>query len=65
MPRFPRNYLDTSFFNVMSQGINKSFIFQECKRLVKEFLKEKELELEELRNNKIELMELIKTFGTI
>ena len=65
MPRFPRNYLDTSFFHVMSQGINKSFIFQECKRLVKEFLKEKELELEELRNNKIELMELIKTFGTI
>ena len=29
MPRFPRNYLDTSFFHVMSQGINKNFIFED------------------------------------
>lgn len=27
MPRFPRNNLNTSFFHVMSQGINKEFIF--------------------------------------
>lgn len=29
MPRFPRNYLDTSFFHVMSQGINRNFIFED------------------------------------
>lgn len=29
MPRFPRNYLKTSFFHVMSQGINKNFIFED------------------------------------
>ncbi len=29
MPRCPRNYLDTSFFHVMSQGINKSYIFKD------------------------------------
>ena len=29
MPRYPRNYLDTSFFHVMSQGINKSYIFKD------------------------------------
>ena len=29
MPRYPRNYLDTSFFHVMSQGINKSYIFED------------------------------------
>ena len=27
MPRFPRNNLNTSFFHVMSQGINKEVIF--------------------------------------
>ena len=27
MPRFPRNYLKTSFFHVITQGINKSYIF--------------------------------------
>ena len=27
MPRFPRNYLKTSFFHVIAQGINKSYIF--------------------------------------
>lgn len=27
MPRYPRNYTNTSFFHVMTQGINKSFIF--------------------------------------
>ena len=29
MPRYPRNYLDTSFFHVMSQGINKNYIFKD------------------------------------
>lgn len=27
MPRKPRNYIETSFFHVMTQGINKSYIF--------------------------------------
>ena len=27
MPRYPRNCLNTSFFHVMTQGINKTFIF--------------------------------------
>ena len=27
MPRIPRKYLDTSFFHIMSQGINKEYIF--------------------------------------
>lgn len=27
MPRYPRNYSNTSFFHVMTQGINKSYIF--------------------------------------
>lgn len=27
MPRYPRNYIKTSFFHVMTQGINKLFIF--------------------------------------
>ena len=29
MPRIPRKYLDTSFFHIMSQGINKSYIFDD------------------------------------
>ena len=28
MPRFPRNYLNTSYFHVITQGINKSYIFE-------------------------------------
>lgn len=27
MPRYPRSYLNTSFFHIMTQGINKSYIF--------------------------------------
>ena len=27
MPRFPRKHLDTTFFHIMSQGINRSYIF--------------------------------------
>ena len=29
MPRYPRSYFKTSFFHVMTQGINKSHIFKE------------------------------------
>lgn len=28
MPRIPRNYMKTNFFHVMTQGINKSYIFE-------------------------------------
>lgn len=57
------NYRKINFIN------NEEYVFIDveedkellCKRLVKEFLEEKELKLEELRNNKIELRELIKT----
>lgn len=28
MPRYPRNYIKTNFFHVMSQGIDKSYIFK-------------------------------------
>ena len=28
MPRFPRSYIQTSFFHVITQGINKSYIFE-------------------------------------
>ena len=29
MPRSPRKYLDTTFFHIMTQGINKNYIFEE------------------------------------
>ena len=29
MPRFPRNYLETSSFHIITQGINKSYIFNQ------------------------------------
>ena len=29
MPRKPREFFNTSFFHVMSQGINKEYIFEE------------------------------------
>lgn len=29
MPRVPRFYSDTSFFHVMTQGINKEYIFNQ------------------------------------
>ena len=28
MPRFPRNYLQTTYFHIITQGINKSYIFK-------------------------------------
>jgi len=27
MPRFPRSYIQTSYFHIITQGINKSYIF--------------------------------------
>ena len=30
MPRLPRNYIKTSFFHVITQGINKSYIFEKA-----------------------------------
>ena len=30
MPRLPRSYIKTSFFHVITQGINKSYIFQKA-----------------------------------
>ena len=29
MPRKPRNYIETTFIHIMTQGINKSYIFNE------------------------------------
>lgn len=34
MPRCPRGYLNTSFFHVMTQGINKSYIFENPKDIL-------------------------------
>ena len=51
MPRFPRNYLNTSFFHVMTQGINKKYIFDEkedTKKYIKfmhELLKEYDIKI--------------------
>ena len=28
MPRVPRNYIKTSYFHVITQGINKNYIFK-------------------------------------
>ena len=28
MPRFPRNYIKTTAFHVITQGINRSYIFE-------------------------------------
>lgn len=30
MPRIPRSYIETSFFHVITQGINKSYIFEQA-----------------------------------
>ena len=29
MPRYPRNYIKTTYFHVIAQGINKNYIFEE------------------------------------
>ena len=28
MPRFPRNFIKTSYLHIMTQGINKTYIFE-------------------------------------
>lgn len=51
MPRIARNCLDTSFFHVMVQGINKEYIFKNNRyikrylQLMKEKLNREELEM--------------------
>ena len=45
MPRIARNYLKTSYFHIMTQGINKSFIFdnpEDIKYYIKSMFKLKE-----------------------
>lgn len=50
MPRFPRNNLNTSFFHVMSQGINKEFIvFEEIYKQIA--LKYKTFNCVQIRNS--------------
>ena len=48
MPRKPREFFNTSFFHVMSQGINKEYIFEE-KSYKNKYLK---LLFENTNNNK-------------
>ena len=38
MPRFPRSYIQTTFFHVITQGINKDYIF-EYKEDIKHYIK--------------------------
>lgn len=51
IPRIARNCLDTSFFHVMVQGINKEYIFKNNRyikrylQLMKEKLNREELEM--------------------
>ena len=52
MPRIPRNYLETKFFHIMTQGINKSYIFENKKdaeyyvKLICELAIEEELKVD-------------------
>ena len=46
MPRFPRSYVKTSFFHVITQGINRNYIFEnaeDIKYYIKVMYKLKEL----------------------
>ena len=51
MPRFPRKHIKTSFFHVITQGINKSYIFDKSEdikyyiRLIYKLSKEHEIEI--------------------
>ena len=51
MPRFPRKHIKTSFFHVITQGINKSYIFDKSEdikyyiKLIYKFSKEHEIEI--------------------
>lgn len=38
MPRIPKKYINTSFFHIMVQGINKEYIFN-CKKDIEKYLK--------------------------
>ena len=45
MPRFPRSYIKTSYFHIMVQGINKSYIFdypEDIKKYIKTLYSKKE-----------------------
>ena len=70
MPRIPRMYLDTEYFHVITQGINKSYIFdcpidiiknnkEECKEILEKILLEKSMSLEEIKKSEDELYRLI------
>ncbi len=51
MPRLPRSYIKTSFLHVMTQGINKSYIFEKEEdikqyiKIMKNLSKEQEIEI--------------------
>ena len=51
MPRFPRKHIKTSFFHVITQGINKSYIFDKSEdikyyiKLIYKLSKEHEIEI--------------------
>lgn len=51
MPRFPRSYIKTSFFHVITQGINKQYIFDQSEdikyyiKIMYELLKEHNIEI--------------------
>lgn len=47
MPRFPRSYIQTSFFHVITQGINKSYIFENAED-IKHYIKIMHKLIEEL-----------------
>ena len=51
MPRFPRTYIKTIFFHIITQGINKSYIFERSEdikfylRMMKKLSKEQEVKI--------------------
>lgn len=67
MPRFPRSYIKTSFFHVITQGINKQYIFDQSEdikyyiKIMYELLKEHNIEIIAycIMNNHVHI--LIKT----
>ena len=48
MPRFPRNYIKTTAFHVITQGINKSYIFENTEDIILDDLKKDKIKLKEL-----------------
>lgn len=67
MPRFPRSYIKTSFFHVITQGINKQYIFDQSEdikyyiKIMYELLKEHNIKIIAycIMNNHVHI--LIKT----